>query len=187
MAAPRDARALQARARIAELAARFIAEHGLQDYGAAKRKALRQLGLPEGHAMPSNEEVDAALLERQALFQPEDQADMLTRLRHQALQVMRVFARFKPVLTGGVASGAVSEHSLVELEIIQDASKDFEQFLVNREIGFKVQDRAGRMAYLIYAEPADVLVRMVAPDARHNHAPRLSLERLDKLLAETGD
>ena len=186
MAAAREIRALQARALVAELAARLIAEHGLRDYALAKRKAARQLGMPEGHGLPSNEEVDAALTERQALFQPEEQIELLTSLREQAREVMRVFARFEPTLTGAAVSGVVSEHSLVELEISQDASKDFEQFLVNRDIEYKVQDRSGRMAYLIYSEPADVLVRLVGQDARHVHGPRLSLERLEKLLAETG-
>ena len=184
MVFPRDMRALQARARIAELAARFIAEHGLIDYAAAKRKAARQLALPEGHGLPSNEEVDAALLIRQALFQPEEQVATLDRLRQQALEVMQVFERFQPVLTGGVASGVAAEHSLIELEIALEASKDFEQFLVNRGIDYKVQDRAGRMAYQIYAEPADVLVHMVGQDARHGHSVRLSRERLAKLLGE---
>ncbi len=183
MTVPRSGRAAQARAQVAELAARLMAEHGLRDYATAKRKAARQLGLPETHGMPSNEEVDAALLERQALFEPEEQVAVLARLRRQAMEVMRVFERFRPMLTGGVASGSVSEHSLIELDIAQDDSKDFEQFLVNRGIAYKVQDRADRMAYLIYAEPADILVRMVLQDARHGHAPHLSLDRLNKLLA----
>ncbi len=185
MATSREVRAPQARVLVAELAARLMAEHGLRDYALAKRKAARQLGLPEGVRMPSNEEVDAALAERQALFEPEEQASLLADLREQARDVMRVFARFEPVLTGAVVSGIVSEHSLIELEIADDASKDFEQFLVNREIGYKVQDRAGRMAYLIYAEPADVQVRLVSRESRHGHVPRLSLERLEKLIAET--
>jgi len=173
------------RAQVAELAARLMAEHGLRDYTVAKRKAARQLGVPEGHGMPSNEEIDLALSERQALFQPEEQASLLTDIREQAREVMRVFSRFEPALTGGAASGVVSEHSLIELEIAEDASKDFEQFLVNREIAHKVQDRAGHMAYLLYSEPADVLVRLVTRDTRHTHAPRLSLARLEKLIAGT--
>lgn len=185
MAASREGRAQQARALIAELAARLMAEHGLRDYAVAKRKATRQLGLPEGHVMPSNEEIDAALAERQSLFQPEEQASLLGDLRAQAREVMHVFERFQPTLTGALVSGAVSEHSLIELEIAQEASKDFEQFLINRGIGHKIQDRAGRMAYLIYSEPADVMVRMVPPDARFSHAPRLSLTRLEKLIAES--
>ncbi|MDD5388053.1 MAG: hypothetical protein PHD37_01820 [Gallionellaceae bacterium] len=185
MAATREGRASRTRAQVAELTARLMAEHGLSDYAVAKRKAARQLGVPEGHGMPSNEEVDAALAERQALFEPEEQASLLAGLREQAREVMRVFSRFEPALTGGAASGVVSEHSLIELEIAEDASKDFEQFLVNREIAHRVQDRAGQMAYLLYSEPADILVRLVTRGTRHGHTPRLSLERLEKLLAET--
>jgi len=44
----------QARARVADAAARLIMEHGISDYGHAKRKAARQLGLPQGASLPSN-------------------------------------------------------------------------------------------------------------------------------------
>lgn len=177
----------QMRVRIAQAAARLIAEDGVADFGQAKRKAARQLGLPEGQGLPSNDEVDAALIQRQDLYEPEEQAETLARLRGQALAVMGVFARFAPVLTGAVATGAVSEHSLIELEITADSSKDFEQLLINRGIEFKIQDRGGRMAYLIYAEPADVLVRLVAPENRHalhSGRPRLSLRQLESLSNE---
>lgn len=187
--ANRDSRAWQARASIADLAARFIAEHGIRDYGLAKRKAARQLGLPEGQGMPSNEEVDAALIQRQELYEPEEQAAMRSAMRHQARAVMDVFHRFEPVLIGAVASGAVSESSLIELEITDDSSKDFEQLLVNEGIEFKVQDRGGRMAYLVYSEPADVLVRLVSVEDRRNQGgvrTRLTRAQLDRLLLEGG-
>jgi hypothetical protein len=67
----------QNRARIAELAARLIAEHGISDYALAKRKAARSLGLPEGHGLPSNDEIDAALVYRQSLFEPAEQAQLV--------------------------------------------------------------------------------------------------------------
>ena len=182
----RNANLAQNRARIADLAARFIAEHGIRDYALAKRKAARSLGLPNGQSLPSNDEVDAALIYRQSLFEPEEQAALLLSLRQQALAVMRVFEHFDPILTGAAASGAVSEHSFIELELSADSSKDFEQFLVNRNIAFKIQDKAGRMAYLIYSEPADVMVR-INPDEGHqsggNVRIRLDLPQLEKLLS----
>lgn len=182
----RDTYLAQNRARIAELAARFIAEHGIRDYALAKRKAARSLGLPDGQSLPSNDEVDAALIYRQSLFEPEEQAALLLGLRQQALAVMRVFKQFDPILTGAAASGAVSEHSLIELELDTDSSKDFEQFLVNKNIEFKIQDKAGRMAYLIFSEPADVMVR-INPDEGHQFAGNvrvhLDMQQLEKLLA----
>ncbi len=182
---PRDVHGMQSRARIAELAARLIAEHGIREYAQAKRKAARSLGLPEGNNLPSNEEVDAALIYRQSLFEPEEQAERLLALRQQALAVMRVFAHFSPLLSGMVASGAVSEHSLIELELGADSSKDFEQFLINQAIEFKIQDKGGRMAYLIYSEPTDVLVRINPSESHHMTASpriRLTQQQLEKLL-----
>jgi hypothetical protein len=182
---PRDVHGMQSRARIAELAARLIAEHGIREYAQAKRKAARSLGLPEGNNLPSNEEVDAALIYRQSLFEPEEQAERLLALRQQALAVMRVFAHFSPLLSGMVASGAVSEHSLIELELGADTSKDFEQFLINQAIEFKIQDKGGRMAYLIYSEPTDVLVRINPSESHHMSASpriRLTQQQLEKLL-----
>ena len=181
----RDAHLSHNRARIADLAARLIAEHGIHDYALAKRKAARSLGLPEGHSLPSNEEVDAALIYRQSLFEPEEQASLLLALRQQALAVMRVFEPFSPLLTGMVASGAVSEHSLIELDIDADSSKDFDQFLVNHNIEFKIQDKPGRMAYLIYSEPTDVLVRINPGESFHAAASartRLSRHQLEKMM-----
>jgi hypothetical protein len=47
------------------VAARLIVEHGLTDWTLAKRKALRQLMLPDTTAMPSNDEIEVALAEHQ--------------------------------------------------------------------------------------------------------------------------
>jgi phage tail protein X len=43
------------RARIADVAARLIAEHGIADWSLAKRKALRQLMLPDRTALPGDD------------------------------------------------------------------------------------------------------------------------------------
>lgn len=179
----RHANPRQHRARIADLAARLIAEHGISDYALAKRKAARQLGVPESQGLPSNDEIDAALILRQELYEPEEQAARLADLRRQAIAVMRVFDRFAPLLTGPVATGAVSEYSRIELEISAESSKEFEQFLFNQGIEFKIQDQAGRMAYLLYADPADVQVRLISAEnhsAQGSGRIRFSLAQLEK-------
>ena len=43
--------------RIAQVAARLIAEHGITDWSLAKRKAARQLMLPEREALPGDDEI----------------------------------------------------------------------------------------------------------------------------------
>jgi len=179
----------QTRALIADLAARLIGEHGIHDYALAKKKAARQLGLPEGTRLPSNEEIDQALIDRQSLYEPEEHSAHLAELREEAYEVMRVFERFSPILTGSVASGAVSEHSLIELEIFPESSKDFEQALVNQDIEFKILDHVGRIAYLLYAQPADIMVRVPDKEFRHKraaHKTQLSMKQLANLI-QTAD
>jgi hypothetical protein len=159
-----------------------MAEHGIQDYGLAKRKAARQLGLSDGGALPSNEEVDQALIQRNSLYEPEAHAANLSALRKEALEVMDAFERFQPRLTGGVAIGAVSERSLIELEMLPESSKELEQFLVSQEIDYKVRDQGAIQAYLIFAEPVDVLIRLVPQEMRHSTG-RVRLSR-SQLLRE---
>lgn len=52
----------QATAEIAQTAARLVVEEGLE-WGAAKHRALRQLGLPARTALPGNDLVEEAVRE----------------------------------------------------------------------------------------------------------------------------
>lgn len=180
------------KARIAQVAAQLMVEHGIRDHGLAKRKALRQLDLPAGHGLPNNDEVDAAIREYRALFEPEASDAELLALRRQALSAMRDLEAFQPVLVGGVANGAITGDSDIELEIYLDSSKPFEQFLLREDIAYDSHDKAGEAYFLLYDEPANVRVH-VLPETRmrqtrrgRDEAPaRLSLARLERLLAET--
>ena len=58
------------RSRIAHLAARLMAEDGIEDYALAKRKAARQAGVPDTRELPANEEIDAALRAYQQIYHP---------------------------------------------------------------------------------------------------------------------
>ncbi len=157
----------QMRIRIAQLAARLMAEHGIRDFALAKRKAARQLGAPESQSLPGNDEIEAALRAHQSLYRPDEHRHLLQALRRQALEVLQAFQRFDPLLVGGVLSGTVSRHSDIEIELYADSSKDFEQHLLNEGIEFKVKDRNGQGMYLLYSEPADVRVRILPAESRH--------------------
>lgn len=183
----------QTRLRIAQMAAQLMAEHGIKDHALAKRKAARQLGVTTANWLPSNEEIDAELRTYVALFEPDTQAQDLAELRRQAAEVMADLARFRPVLTGGLAQGVASRYADIELEVYADSSKEFEQFLLNRNIEFKVEERRGGSYFTLFSEPADVMVH-VLPEQSLQSAPRggvesrrrLSLPQLQRLI-ESGD
>jgi len=140
----------QNRTRIAQLAARYITEHGLTDWALAKRKAARQLMLSEREALPGDDEVEAALFEHQALFGGEEQAATLRAKRGEALKWMRRLAEFEPMLVGGVAAGWAGEHSDVRLDLVADDAKSVELVLLNRGVTYRVgPERADGAAELL--------------------------------------
>lgn len=122
---------------IAAAAARLIAEEGVEDYGFAKRKAARQMGITEGEFLPTNAEIEEALQEHLAIYQDDDHAERLFALREAAVEAMRLLAPFKPYLTGTVLNGTAGAFSSVELEIYADSTKDVEIFLLGQGLRYE--------------------------------------------------
>ena len=186
----RDAvRGQQLRLRIAQLAAQLMADHGIRDHALAKRKAARQLGITAAHALPRNEEIDEALRAHLALFEQDSQEQGLAAMRQQAMDVMEVLARFQPVLVGGLAQGVASRHSNIELEVYSDSSKEFEQFLLNADIAFRSEERRSGSFFTLFAEPLDVVVRILPVQALQSPSRsgdearrRMTTEQLRRML-----
>ena len=134
---PRISRDKLARREIAGAAARLMAEDGIDDFGYAKRKAARQLGLPEVGALPTNTEVEAELRTYLALYQSEEQPALLKELRGVAIAAMRFLADFNPYLTGPVLDGTAGRYAEVELELFAESAKEVEIFLINHNIRYE--------------------------------------------------
>lgn len=128
------------RREIASLAARLMAEDGLDDFALAKRKAARQLGAANTDALPSNQAVEEALLAYQALYQAEEQSARLRFMRTQALALMRLLQAFRPYLTGAVLTGSAGRYSSAEIDLYTDNSKDVEIFLLDHHLDFEHVD-----------------------------------------------
>ena len=93
------------RREIAALAARMMAEDGISDFGFAKRKAARQLGVTERDALPNNDEIEVELRAWQNLYQDDEQAARIRAMREAAVELMRWLEPFRPYLTGGALDG----------------------------------------------------------------------------------
>lgn len=136
---------------IAACAARLVVEDGL-DYAAAKRKALRQLDLPERSPLPDNVQLDAAVREHIALFCPDTQAQALRVLRELAAVWMARLAEFRPHLSGPVWSGTATRASDLVLQLFCDDPKSAEWTLIDRGQAYEVGSAAGA-----HGEAVDVL------------------------------
>jgi predicted nucleotidyltransferase len=134
------------RARLAEEAARLISEHGLSDYGQAKRKAAARLGVVDAGALPSNAQIEASLAARQRIFEPLEHARRLRLLRQLALQLMTMLNVFEPRLVGAVLAGTATEHSAIELHLFAGTPEDVATFLLERGLAAKDYQKRYRYA-----------------------------------------
>jgi hypothetical protein len=170
------------RARIAQTAARLIVEHGIDDWALAKRKAARQLLLPDGAGHPSNEEIEAALIEHQALFGGDAQRNSLRAQRQCALAWMRRLAAWSPLLVGAVAAGWASPHSDVRIELAADDAKAIEILLAGHEVDYRSEggQAAGTATRLLIGDGEfAVRLEVVTPNDRRHRARQDAAVRLD--------
>lgn len=121
---------------LAHLAARIMAQDGIEDFAVAKRKAARQAGVPEHQGLPPNEDVENALRDYLHIYLGSAQEARLTELRKEAVSVMRQFERFRPYLTGPVLSGLVGRYTGISLQLFADSAKEVELFLLREGIRY---------------------------------------------------
>jgi hypothetical protein len=133
------------RSAIAQEAARLMAEHGIHDFGVAKRKAAERYGLPEGSVLPRNVEIEEALIARQRLFGAGQHARSLERQRRAALTAMRALASFQPRLVGPVLTGSATEYADIQLHVFADTAESVSIEMMDRHLAHEVIERKVKM------------------------------------------
>ena len=130
------------RAEIATVAARMIAEDGV-DYGTAKRKAAKQIlgnNKVRGDVLPDNAMLEEEVRLYNELFFGDTQPARLLHLRNLAVRMMAELAPFQPHLTGAVLNGTAGAHSDIHLQLFTESAKDVEIYLLNKNIDFEVSE-----------------------------------------------
>jgi hypothetical protein len=181
---------------IASTAARLIAEDGLTDYSAAKRKAAQSLGFADNARLPENSEIEAELRAYQRLFQDEEHTARIDRLRQIASEVMTLTQRFNPYLTGSVLDGTAGRYAEIDIQLFTDSAKDVEIFLLNQRIDYEHNtprsDRAeavltihsdDAVTNLIIYPPKEERVAFKTRDGRTRQ--RMRLDALNTLLSDS--
>jgi hypothetical protein len=120
---------------IAATAARMVVEEGLE-YGPAKRRAVKQLGLPGRAALPDNDLVEDAVREYIELFCADTQPAELEALRRHALTWMERMAPFRPHLAGAVWHGTATRLSDIYLQLFCDDPKSAEIALIDHGVDY---------------------------------------------------
>jgi hypothetical protein len=145
MTRPRAIRGDDLRRALAQEAARLMFEHGVDDYGFAKRKAAERLGAGEYAVLPKNSEIDAALAEYQRLFAHDTHADTLAEQRRAALDAMLLLADFEPRLVGPVLSGTATPHQEISLHVFSDTAEAVSIKLLDDHIQYRVAEHRVKM------------------------------------------
>ena len=120
---------------IAAVAARMVVEEGL-DFGAAKRRAVKQMGLSGRTALPANEEVEDEVMAYIALFCADTQPGELRALRRLALVWMARLSAFKPYVGGAVWHGSATRLSDIYLQLFCDDCKSAEIALIDHRVDY---------------------------------------------------
>ena len=120
---------------IAAAAARMVVEEGLE-YGPAKRRALKQMGLPGRTALPGNDEVEEAVVAYITTFCADTQPGELQALRRLALLWMERMAAFRPHLGGAVWRGTATRLSDIYIQLFCDDCKSAEISLIDHQVDY---------------------------------------------------
>lgn len=144
-------RAVNAQQEIAAAAAQMVVEEGLE-YGPAKRRAVRQLGLPARTALPANDDVEDAVREYIAVYCADTQPTELRALRQLAARWMEKLAVFRPHLSGAVWHGTATRLSDIYLQLFCDDEKSAEIALIDLGIAYEPRTVTG-----LHREPVEAL------------------------------
>ena len=125
-------------AAIAVAAARLIVEEGLE-YGAAKRRAARDLGVHGRNGeLPGNDEIEDEVRAYLDLFHADTQPAELAELRRIAAVWMERLGQFRPHLAGAVWRGTATRLSSIAIDLYCDDSKSAEIALIDMRVDYDV-------------------------------------------------
>ena len=194
-----------AKAEIAATAARLVVEEGLE-YAQAKRRAVKQLGLPARTALPDNDAVEDEVREYIALFCADTQPGELQALRALAFDWMGRMREFRPHLAGAVWHGTATRLSDVYIQLFCDDPKSAEIALINNHVQYEPSTVTGFQGKPVEALSIHALCKPInesvgvhlmvydhddmrgamKPDAQ-GRSPRGDANALRKLLEESRD
>ncbi len=172
------------RQQIAEEAARIMLEHGERDFQSAKLKAAKASGLIDQSALPSNQEIEEQIKQRQVIFTPDTHKALIYNKRLQAQNAMIFFRDFNPHLTGAVFDGTASKYSPLEIHLFVDTVEEVTIFLLEHNAPFQLSERKLRLGkneeitvpmLRFYADEQEVEVTVFLPKYK-NHSPISSID-----------
>lgn len=165
-----------AKTEIAATAARLVVEEGLE-YGPAKHRAVRELGLSSRSPLPDNDLLEDQVLDYLQLFCSDTQPQELQALRELALVWMVRLQAFRPHLSGAVWRGTATRLSDIHIQLFCDDPKSAELALIDQSVRYEVHSTKG-----FKGETVDVLsIHSLCPSLHEDIGVHLVIYDLDDL------
>ena len=152
-----------AKREIAATAARLVVEEGME-YGPAKRRALREMGLPSRTSLPNNDEVEVEVRDYIQLFCADTQPKELHALRVLALEWMQRMAAFRPHVGGAVWHGTATRLSDIYVQLFCDDSKSAEIALIDHHVDYEPRTVTGFHGEQVEALSVHAVSRALSED-----------------------
>lgn len=173
------------REELAEESARLMIEHGIADFGLAKRKAAERFAVTAAGALPSNVQIQACLAERQRIFEPDEQPSRVAHLRRLACDVMDLLEAFDPRLVGAALNGTATVTSNVELHVFSDTPELVAMTLGDNDVRYRETERRYRFGSgkqsrtpgFEFRRDGETVVAMVFPENGVREAPLSTVDR----------
>ena len=127
---------------IAAAAAALVVEEGLE-YGPAKRRAAKQLGVSAKAELPDNAQLEEAVIEYISVFCADSQPIELVALRELALVWMQRMADYRPYLAGAVWHGTATRLSDIYVQLFCDDPKSAEIALIEHNVDYEPRTITG--------------------------------------------
>jgi len=192
------------RLEIAQVAARYVAVDGINDFLTAKKKAARYLGADPDRNLPTNHEVEQALIDYQNLFQAVNQKQLLLSKRRKSLKAMKFLIKFDPRLVGPVLTGTATEFTEINIHLFYDEPEQVGFYLdehgipyscCEKSVRISLNERINLPAYRFVAEN-DVIILIIFPERQKNLNPissvtnkpmrRASMQQVESLIKDPG-
>jgi hypothetical protein len=136
---------------VAAVAARMVVEEGLE-FGAAKRRAVKQMGLSARTPLPDSAMLEAAVEDYVAVFCADTQPAELRALRRLAQEWMERLERFHPYIGGAVWHGTATRQSDIYVQLFCEDPKSAEIGLIDMQVRYEPRTVTG-----FHGEPVDAL------------------------------
>jgi hypothetical protein len=119
-----------------------VVEEGLE-YGPAKRRAAKQLGLGPRAGLPDNDLIEDEVRDYLSIFCADTQPAELAALRQLAATWMQRLQVFRPHLCGAVWHGTATRLSDVYLQLFCDDPKSAEIALIDQAVRYEARSVTG--------------------------------------------